>query len=59
VQVPPNVPHTFAVTGSGGARFLDVHTPSCGFGDFVRALHTARDEDELAAARARFDQDQA
>jgi quercetin dioxygenase-like cupin family protein len=56
VQVPPDVPHTFAVTGSGGARFLDIHTPSCGFGDFVRALHTARDEDELAAARSRFDQ---
>jgi quercetin dioxygenase-like cupin family protein len=58
VQVPPNVPHTFAVTGSGHARFLDAHTPSCGFGAFVRALHTARDEDELAAARSRFDQAQ-
>jgi quercetin dioxygenase-like cupin family protein len=56
VQVPPGVVHTFAPTGSEEARFLNLHTPSCGFGDFVRALHAARDEDELAAARARFDQ---
>jgi len=56
VQVPVGVPHTFAVAGSGEARFLDLHTPSCGFGDFVRALHAARDDDELASARARFDQ---
>ena len=56
VQVPAGVPHTFAVGGTRPARFLDVHTPSCGFGDFVRALHRARTEDELAAARAAFDQ---
>lgn len=56
VQVPSGVPHTFAVVGSGEARFLDLHTPSCGFGDFVRALHAARDDEELASARARFDQ---
>jgi mannose-6-phosphate isomerase-like protein (cupin superfamily) len=59
VQVPPGVPHTFAPTGSEDVRYLDVHTPSCGFGDFVRALSAARDEDELAAARARFDQEPA
>jgi mannose-6-phosphate isomerase-like protein (cupin superfamily) len=56
VQVPAGVAHTFSLAGPEEVRFLDVHTPSCGFGDFVRALHTARDEDELAAARARFDQ---
>ena len=56
VQVPAGVPHAFAVGGSGEARFLDLHTPSCGFGDFVRSLHAARDGDELDAARARFDQ---
>jgi quercetin dioxygenase-like cupin family protein len=59
VQVPPGVPHTFAATGSEGARYLDIHTPSSGFGDFVRALTSARDEDERAAARARFDQEPA
>jgi mannose-6-phosphate isomerase-like protein (cupin superfamily) len=56
VQVPPNVPHTFAPAGSEPARYLNVHTPSRGFGDFTRALLGARNEDELAAARAAFDQ---
>jgi mannose-6-phosphate isomerase-like protein (cupin superfamily) len=59
VLVPPVTAHTFAVTGSGTARFLDLHAPSCGFGDFVRALHAARDEGELRAARAGFDQEPA
>ena len=53
--MPPEVSHTFAV-GPDEVRFLNLHTPSCGFGDFVRALHSAGGEDELAAARARFDQ---
>ena len=29
-QLPPGVPHTFSISES--ARFLDVHTPSCGLG---------------------------
>jgi len=56
VQVPAGVAHTFAVTGDRPVRFLNLHTPSCGFGAFVRALHQARSDDELAAARAAFDQ---
>lgn len=56
VFVPPGVVHTFAVTGDENARFLDVHVPSRGFGDFVRGLHAAKDEDEFAAVRAVFDQ---
>lgn len=56
VQVPPNVPHTFAPAGSEPARYVNVHTPSRGFGQFTRALLAARNEDELAAARAAFDQ---
>jgi mannose-6-phosphate isomerase-like protein (cupin superfamily) len=55
-QVPPGVPHTFAFTGDEPTRFLDLHSPSCGYGAFVRGLHEARDEDELAAVRAAFDQ---
>jgi quercetin dioxygenase-like cupin family protein len=58
-HVPAGVPHTFALRGEVGARFLDLHAPSCGFGDFVRALHAAKDEEELAQARARFDQEPA
>ncbi len=56
VQVPPNVPHSFAPAGSEPARYVNVHTPSRGFGDFTRALLAARNEDELAVARAAFDQ---
>ena len=56
VQVPPNVPHTFAPDGSEPARYLNVHTPSRGFGEFTRKLIAARDDDERAAARSAFDQ---
>jgi quercetin dioxygenase-like cupin family protein len=56
VQVPPGTAHTFAPTGSAEARFLDIHTPSSGFGKFVRALAAAGSDDERAAARAAFDQ---
>jgi mannose-6-phosphate isomerase-like protein (cupin superfamily) len=56
VQVPPGVPHTFAVPGERAVRFLNLHTPSCGFGTFLRGLHEACTEDELAAVREAFDQ---
>ena len=56
VYIPPEVVHTFAVTGDGPAHFLDIHVPSCGFGDFVRGFGAARNEDELRAVRAAFDQ---
>jgi mannose-6-phosphate isomerase-like protein (cupin superfamily) len=57
VQVPPGVPHTFALTGSDEARFLNIHTPSCGYGAFLRGLHAARTDDERAAVRTAFDQE--
>ncbi len=56
VHVPPNVVHTFSVTGDSRAHFLDLHSPSCGLGDFVRGLYTAETEDERRAARDAFDQ---
>ena len=56
VFVPPDVVHTFSVTGDSRARFLGIHTPSCGFGDFVRGLEAATSEEELKAVRAAFDQ---
>lgn len=56
VQVPPGVVHTFAFSGRGPVRFLNLHTPSCGYGAFLRGLHEARTDDELAAVRAAFDQ---
>ena len=32
LQVPPGVPHTVSFPRSEPARFLDLHTPSCGLG---------------------------
>jgi quercetin dioxygenase-like cupin family protein len=56
VHVPPGTVHSFAFSGSEDVRFLSVHTPSFGWGTFLRALHEARDDAELAAAREAFDQ---
>ncbi len=56
VQVPPGVPHTFTLPDNGPVRFLNAHTPSCGFGTFLRGLDEAPSDDEPAAVRATFDQ---
>lgn len=56
VQVPPGMPHTFAPTGPDAVRFLNLHTPGCGYGAFLRGLHEARTDEELAAVRTAFDQ---
>jgi quercetin dioxygenase-like cupin family protein len=55
VFVPPEVVHTFSVRGGDPARFLDIHVPSHGFGDFVRRLQAARNAEELKEARAAWD----
>jgi mannose-6-phosphate isomerase-like protein (cupin superfamily) len=54
VQVPPGTPHRFAYTGTGEVRFLNLHTPNCGYGAFVRGLHEAHTDEELATVRATF-----
>ncbi len=59
VQVPPGVPHTFTLPDNGPVRFLNAHTPSCGFGTFLRGLDDAPSGDEPAAVRATFDQEPA
>ena len=41
VQVPPDVAHTFAVAGDEPTRFLNLHSPSCGFGE-ARTPHGQR-----------------
>jgi quercetin dioxygenase-like cupin family protein len=56
VQIPAGVPHMFAFPGEGPVRFLNLHTPSCGYGAFLRGLHEARTDEDLEAVRARFDQ---
>jgi quercetin dioxygenase-like cupin family protein len=56
IQVPPGVPHTYTIVGDRPARFLNVHTPSCGFGAFLRGLLEAGSDAERAAREAGFDQ---
>ena len=40
VQIPPGMAHAL----TGAARVLDVHTPSCGFGGFLRRSDAAFDQ---------------
>ncbi len=56
LQVPPGTCHSVAVQGEEAVRFLDLHTPGCAFGTFLRALHDARDDVERGRALAEFDQ---
>jgi quercetin dioxygenase-like cupin family protein len=42
--VPPRIAHTFEVTGDGPARFLVLHTPGSGYGDYVRGTTPAFDQ---------------
>ena len=53
VQVPSGAAHAVAPAGTEPVRYLDVHTPSCGFGAYLRALAGGIGE---AVARAGFDQ---
>jgi quercetin dioxygenase-like cupin family protein len=41
--VPPEVVHTFEVTGDEPARYLVVHAPNSGYGDYVRGAAAAFD----------------
>ena len=54
LQIPAGVPHLLA-SGAGGARILEVHTPTCGFGAFLRARHAGDGDETTAAAEAGFD----
>ena len=55
VLIPPNVVHTFRNEGPGPAAFLNVHAPSMGFAQHLRAIHGAGSDEERQAASARFD----
>jgi uncharacterized cupin superfamily protein len=54
VELPLGIPHTVSCSGAEPSRYLDLHTPSAGFGAFVRALGDTGDE-ERAAEDAGFD----
>ena len=57
VQVPPDVPHTFACALAGGA--LPGRPLRAAVRRVPRGLHRARTDAELAAVRAAFDQEPA
>lgn len=42
--VPPGITHTFEVTGTEQARFLVLHTPGSGFGDYIRGQPAGFDQ---------------
>ena len=43
VAAPPGMVHTFRHDGEGSARFLNFHTPSAGFADYLRAMRDGED----------------
>jgi mannose-6-phosphate isomerase-like protein (cupin superfamily) len=45
VLVPPNVVHTFRNEGPATGRFLNLHAPSCGFHDYLRARRDGGETD--------------
>ena len=53
VAAPPEVVHTFRNASEGTAVFLNVHAPSMGFGEMLRARRDGRDEDVLERDAAR------
>ena len=46
VLIPRGVVHSFGNTSDAAARFLNVHAPSCGFGDYLRGQNPGFDQHE-------------
>jgi quercetin dioxygenase-like cupin family protein len=46
VVVPPNVAHGFSNEGEVMARFVNLHAPSCGFGEYMRGRNPGFDQHE-------------
>ena len=44
--VPPLVAHGYANEGAAAVRLLNLHTPSCGFGDYLRGRNPGFDQHE-------------
>ena len=53
LQIAAGTAHTIGFPGAEPVRFLELHTPSCGYGAFLRALHDGSEE------RTGFDQQRA
>ena len=46
VLIPHGVVHSFGNTSDAAARFLNIHAPSCGFGDYLRGQNPGFDQHE-------------
>jgi quercetin dioxygenase-like cupin family protein len=46
VLIPRGVVHSFGNTSDGATRFLNLHAPSCGFGDYLRGENPGFDQHE-------------
>jgi len=57
LTIPPGVAHGLALAGSEPVRFLNLHAPRCGFGDFIHALPETGGDPEEAAVRTPFDEE--
>lgn len=44
VLIPPGVVHSFDTPNDASARFLNVHAPACGFGDYMRGRNPGFDQ---------------
>jgi len=44
VLIPQGVVHSFANTSDAAVRFLNVHAPSCGFGEYLRGRNPGFDQ---------------
>jgi quercetin dioxygenase-like cupin family protein len=54
VAAPPGVVHSFSNPGPASAHLLNVHSPSCGFHEYLRVMQQANDDLD-AATHARYD----
>jgi mannose-6-phosphate isomerase-like protein (cupin superfamily) len=49
VVVPPDIAHSFANESAAPARYVNLHVPSCGFGDYLRGRHPGFDQHDPPA----------
>jgi len=55
IQIPHGVVHTFGAAGDEPTRFVNVHTPSCGLGTYMRGLMAARSDEDRRRVWEGFD----
>jgi len=46
ISVPPDIVHSFRNESAETIRFFNIHSPSCGFGDYLRGRNPGFDQHE-------------